>query len=68
MNDKSSDEPVQMRIFNKAFTAHCDTQKVGMQMRALAIHCLFQKLSDLGLACLYRPFGRQVEHLPQYIL
>ena len=68
MNDKSSDEPVQMRIFSKSFTAHYDTNKVGMQMRALTIRCHFQKLSDLGLPCLFRHFGRQVENLPQCIL
>ena len=39
-----------MRIFNKAFTAHCDTHKVGTQMRACVIRCLLQKLSDLGEA------------------
>ena len=57
-----------MRILNKAFTAHCDTHKVGTQMRARVICCLLQKLSDRCLPCLSRPFGRQVEHLPQYIL
>ena len=31
-------------------------------MRAQGIHCLLQKLSDLGLPCLSRPSGRQVEH------
>ena len=65
MNDKSLDVPVQISIFNKASTAHCDTHKEGVQMRAGAICCLLQKLSDLGLPCLPRPFGREVEHLPQ---
>ena len=61
-------KPVQVRIFNKTFTAHCDTHKVGMQMSPRAIRCPLQKLSDLGLPCLSRPFGRQVEPLPQCIL
>ena len=52
-------------ITNLYHLHHCDKHKVGTQMRAQAIRCLLQKLSDLGLPCLSRPFGRQVEHLPQ---